>query len=91
MIQVVGSFYTAVKLVGTGELTNQEFLELIHLAILFEFNFHDKNQDGILKYEFWVFFKDADTNLDGTVSAKEFIIERLEKTTEWVKRQGLLY
>ena len=85
MKQVVDSFYTAVKLKGPGELTTQEFLELVHLAMLFEFNFHDKNQDGILRSEFWVFFKDADKNMDGTVSAKEFIIERLGKTTEWVK------
>ena len=59
--QVVGSLYTAVKLEDSGELTNQEFLELLHLAILFEFNFHDKNQDGILT-EFWVLFNDADTS-----------------------------
>ena len=82
--QVVGSLYTAVKLEDSGELTNQEFLELIHLAILFEFNFHDKNQDGILT-EFWVFFNDADTNRDGFVTAKEFAIERLQKTTQWVE------
>ena len=87
MNQVVGSFYTAVKLEGPGELTNQEFLELVHLAILFEFNFHDRNQDGTLESEFWVFFEDADKNKDGKVSAKEFIIERLERTTEWVNRQ----
>lgn len=81
--QVVGSLYTAVKLEDSGELTNQEFLELLHLAILFEFNFHDKNQDGILT-EFWVLFNDADTNRDGFVTAKEFAIERLQKTTQWV-------
>ena len=62
--QVVGSLYTAVKLEDSGELTNQELLELLHLAILFEFNFHDKNQDGILT-EFWVLFNDADTNRQG--------------------------
>ena len=82
--QVVGSLYPAVKLKDSGELTTQEYLELIHLAILFEFNFHDKNQDGILT-EFWVFFNDADTNRDGIVSAKEFAVERLQKTTQWVE------
>ena len=82
--QVVGSLYPAIKLEGSGELTNQEFLELIHLSILFEFNFHDKNQDGILT-EFWVFFNDADTNRDRFVTAKEFAIERLQKTTQWVE------
>ena len=62
-------------------------LELVHLAILFEYNFHDKNKDGVLT-EFWVFFKQADKNLDNVVTAKEFIIERLKITTDWVNRNN---
>ena len=82
--QVVGSLYTAVKLEDSGELTNQEFLELLHLAILFEFNFHDKNQDGILT-EFWVLFNDADTNRQGPLIADGIAVNGPGLWQFWLK------